>query len=143
MTHNPIFEKFVGNESPDANHIEGLIAYGLYKVAKREWAQAIAEREHRPPTAEELQAYIATWTLSQLEGKRKEASDLLARFSRVVIEAAKPEIREDALRGRFWTTVWQAIFANALYTVFLIAIAFILSIAGIDILGIFTRLRGG
>ena len=56
--YNQTFEKLVPDAEP--SDLEGIVAYGLYKIAKREWAREIGERAQRNPTDAELAAYVAT-----------------------------------------------------------------------------------
>jgi hypothetical protein len=135
--YNPIFERFVDPERPEAEQLTGIVAYGLYKIAKREWASELHNREERRPNEEELAAYIRTWTESRIKGTLEQAEGIMGTFSAVVVESASPEIREDALRGSFWEGVWRNIAANALYTLGLIAIVVILKWAGVDLLSLF------
>lgn len=57
-TYNEVFERLV----TDPDDIEGFIAYGLYKQAKREWLIDFHSRLGRAPNANELKAYNQTWT---------------------------------------------------------------------------------
>src|SRR5829696_7304624 len=101
--YNPIFEFFVNPEHAEAEQIPGIIAYGLYKIAKREWASKLYQREGRKPTEEELEAYIRTWTESRIRGVTQQAESVLASFATSVIESATPQIREDAITGKIET----------------------------------------
>ncbi len=138
--YNPIFERFVPAEQADEN-VPGLIAYGLYKIAKREWAQQIQEREGRQPTPDEQAAYIATWTESRLRGLEQQADSTLAAFGEVVVNAATPGIREDAIRGTSGKSIRLSIAANFIYTLLLIAVALILKWSGIDLIGLLEKAR--
>jgi hypothetical protein len=144
--HNPIFSRFVQANSPDSvEKLEGLVAYGLYKSAKREWAEAIWEREKRKPTHDELAAYISAWTPALLQGKEHEARAVLAAYADAVVEAAKPGIREEAflaaLKGNIWKVLGIGLLTNLIYTVFLIAIVLVLQWAGVDLLGLMEKLK--
>lgn len=138
-SYNPVFERLV----PIGNDLEirGLVAYGLYKVAKREWAAQIWETHRRAPTEDELRAYILTWTLSRLDGLRQQAEGALASFSTDVIQAEIPGIREEALRGTTGSAIRNAIYGNAAYTVVLITFVLILSWAGVDLLGLLEKAK--
>jgi hypothetical protein len=138
--YNPIFDRLAPSPNAEEN-IRGLIAYGLYKVAKREWAQGIWERENRKPSQVELDAYAATWTESLQKGLQERADSSLANFGKVVIDEATPGIREDALRGTTGKAISTSVVANAVYTLILIAVAIILYLAGIDIVGFVQKFR--
>jgi hypothetical protein len=51
---NMVFSKLVANDKD----ITGLVAYGLYKLAKRDWAEAFRAENHRDPTDEEANVFI-------------------------------------------------------------------------------------
>ncbi|KMO18952.1 hypothetical protein [Methylobacterium platani] len=138
--YNPIFERFVPPDRADEN-VRGLIAYGLYKIAKREWAQGLQERLGRQPTPEEQDAYIATWTDSRLRGLEQQADATLAAFAETVVTEATPAIREDALRGTSGKSIGLSIAANAIYTLILIALALVLAWGGIDLIGLLQKAR--
>ncbi|WP_244536895.1 hypothetical protein [Methylobacterium brachiatum] len=118
-----------------------MIAYGLYKVAKREWAKGIWETEGRKPTDDELNAYARTWTPSRLEGLQDQADSSLAGFANTAVAAAAPAIREDALRGTTGQAIRTSVIANGVYTLILILVAVILYLAGIDIVGFVQKFR--
>lgn len=139
--YNPIFERFVDPNSPEVGQLPGMVAYGLYKLAKREWAADVWEREGRKPTEAELDAYIRTWTNSRIRGNQEQAESVLGTFATSIIEDASPQIREDALRGTFWQSVGTSMFAALLYTVLLLAIVIVAQVAGVDIVSIFDSLR--
>ncbi|TIL83402.1 MAG: hypothetical protein E5Y89_00770 [Mesorhizobium sp.] len=137
--YNPIFEKLVMN-TPD-DEVLGVIAYGAYKKAKWEWAQGIFNKHGRPPTEEELKAYIAAWTPSQLEYVRNNAAQVLAAYADSVIDAARAGIVTEALKGTFGASVRVNLISAALYTLILIVLAFGLSFTGIDFVGIFDHAK--
>ena len=138
--YNPIFEKLVP-KGGGGDEINSLVAYGLYKKAKREWVSQIWDAEKRPPTEAELRAYVAHWTPFLLENLKAQADNYLASFSSSVIDAAEPQIREDALRGTTWSAVKASIVGNAAYTLVLIAFVLILAWAGVDVLGFLEKLK--
>ena len=105
--YNPIFEQLVDGDHDQESELIGIIAYGLYKQAKREWSSEIRSQKQRGPNNDELKAYVASWTDSRIDGLRTEAAEILASFSGYVIENERPNILKDALRGRFWRGVWQ------------------------------------
>ncbi|MBE7197862.1 MAG: hypothetical protein INR70_08675 [Parafilimonas terrae] len=132
---NPIFDHFVRLDAPEGEQLQGLIAYALYKRAKREWA---GERSQKP-TDEELTAYVATWTKSQRAALSKQAEQLLDNYASAYVEAAEPYIIARALKGTFWNAVWPGITAAAMYTCLLILAAVILHYTGVDLLELFRK----
>jgi small-conductance mechanosensitive channel len=140
--YNPIFGRLVNSEGPEVEQLSGLVAYGLYKVAKREWAADLGRRKGRPPNQEELNAYILTWTDSRIRGLEEQAETVLGNFAASVVEDSTPKIREDALKGTNARAITLSIISNALYTLLLIATLIILRISGVDLLSILTSLSG-
>jgi hypothetical protein len=140
--YNPIFERLFGDVEDGSANVEGLVAYGLYKISKREWVTGLRKKEARGPSAEELRAYMATWTPSQLDYVRQSAEQTLASYAKDVLAEEEPRILRQALRGSFWRAVWPAMVAAALYTLALVALAIILARSGIDLIGILRRAAG-
>lgn len=135
-SYNPIFTRFVEEEKDGDDQLPGLVAYGLYKVAKREWVREYFQKHGRKPKEEELAGYAATWTESRLKGLQDQAENALAAFASTVVDANAPEIRERALRGTTLKAVGTSIAANFVYTLLLIALVILLRAAGIDLLSI-------
>ncbi len=135
--YNPIFERLV--IEPEGGEVLGVIAYGLYKKAKWEWAQEFWNNNGRPPNEAELKAYIRTWTPSQLQNIRNNAAQVLSEYADTVIEEAKPDIVAKALKGTFTRNLLTNLASAVLYTLILIALAFILSYSGVDLVGIIEK----
>lgn len=153
--YNDIFERLVEtDEDGEINALEGFVAYGFYKVAKREWAMQIRKTANRGPTPEELKAYIATWTESRISGLFDSAQETLASYAAEVIEDETPAIKDGALQGEIGSalnefrkgskiTVGSAfvsfvmsMLGAACWTVFLFIIFICFQAAGVDILNI-------
>lgn len=140
--YNVLFEKFVDSAGDGHGRVLGFVAYGIYKQAKREWSADIRDKNGRGPNAEELAAYIATWTPSQIDNAHERAAQAMSAFAQSVIEEATPQILEEALRGSFWRGVFQSALAAFLYTIFLIGCATILAFSGVDLIGIVQKVSG-
>jgi hypothetical protein len=141
VDYNPIFEQLVGDESLSPE-TQGLVAYGLYKVAKREWVTEFRRQNGRGPNDDELKAYIATWTPSRMENLLMSAEQTLAEFAKDTIAQEEPRILRRALRGTFWRAVGPTMVGALLYTLILIALAIILARSGIDLIGILKTASG-
>jgi hypothetical protein len=113
-----------------------LIAYGLYKIAKREWATDLYERERRTPTDADLANYARSWTPSMIEGKIAEAGAILSAYADNVVQAATPAIEKAALQGSLGRAIGYGIAANLAYTLLLVVFVVILKLYGVDILGL-------
>ncbi len=133
MTHNTLYERFVDQ---GGNQVQGYIAYGLYKSAKREWVINFKAANGRDPTSKEVERYVQTYTDQTIEAFETQAAGVLVGFADGAIADARADIVAEALRGSFWGSVWQSIFANALYTLILIALVFVLTFSGVDLLGL-------
>ena len=133
MAYNDIYERLVDNEP---NQIRGLVAYGLYKAAKRQWVQQHRQANNRSPTPGEIKAYVATYTPAIVDGLQNQADSVLAAFGDQVVKEARPAIVEDVLRGSFWKAVLTGLFTNFAYTVILLLVVWVLARSGVDILGI-------
>jgi hypothetical protein len=132
-SYNPIFERLVDEEK---DLVLGLVAYGCYKIAKREWVESVRVNTGCRPMPDQLRAYSETWTPSRLESARKQADLVPAAHTNRFLESRRAEMLTEALRGSFWRSVWPSMFASALYTLALIALVIIASRAGVDLLGI-------
>jgi hypothetical protein len=139
--YNRLFETFVDLSRPEGERLQGLVAYALYKTAKREWAADVAARSRRRPTEEELANYQRTWTPTLIASTRQQAEQALAVYAETVIEDATPEIRESAIRGSFGKDVRAGVAAAFIYTILLVVIAVILRLVGVDALGVFEKIR--
>jgi hypothetical protein len=137
MTYNTMYERLVDQ---GGNKVQGFIAYGLYKTAKREWVRKYEADHGRPPKAAEVAAYVSAYTPQTIDAFEAQAAGVLTQFAGGVVSDARPEIVEETLKGTFWKAIIQSIVANAIYTVILIVIAVVLASAGIDLLGIVTAI---
>jgi hypothetical protein len=135
-SYNPIFERLVDPDDP----LVGLVAYGQYKTAKREWAESVRTNTGCVPSPDQLRAYAETWTPSRLDAIRERATLALAEHTNEFLAAERAEILREALNGSFWWSVWPSMFASALYTFALIVLVVIASQAGVDLLGIIDSL---
>ena len=135
--YNSIFETLVG-ESGANSDIVGIIAYGRYKQAKREWAAQIRIKYSRGPTDEELRSYVTTWTQSRLDGARQEAEQVLVRFADEVVAGARPGIEKEALRGTFLGGALQSATGSFIYSLLLLLVFFIINRLGVDMISLFS-----
>lgn len=140
--YNRVFEKFVGEGEDGMSDIVGIVAYGFYKNAKREWAMEFRRAYGRSPTTEDLKAYHATWTPAQIQSARNSAAQVMSAYADSVISAEEPRILREAVKGTFWPAVGTSIVSNALYTLGLIILAILLARAGIDLLGLLSTAAG-
>lgn len=141
--YNPIFEQLVDGNADQHNELVGIVAYALYKRAKREWALDMRDRTGRKPTEEQLSDYIRSWTSSRLEGLKTEAAGILAAFADYVVQEQEPRILKDAVKGRFWRSVGTSMAANFFYTILLILAALFLAYTKPDFLGILGDMARG
>ena len=112
--YNRIFESLV--EGPD--DLVGMIAYGRYKWAKREWIQKQSAVADGSPNPAALLAYAEHWTESQLASLYETAESALSEFTLDIIESETPRIEAAALKQArsFWTDVWAGVVGAFAYT---------------------------
>lgn len=129
---NPVFDQLVRA----SNDIEGFIAYGLYKQAKREWLHDHQAREGRAPTASDLRSFSRQWTPTTLTAFRETAERALFAYAHSVVKGQTPFIERDALaRGRpLWKDLLIGVVSALAYSMLLIIAAFLLKIFGNDFL---------
>jgi hypothetical protein len=136
--HNRIFETFVDSAGDDHRAmVLGVIAYGIYKQRKREWATGVRETTGRPPTPQEIQAWVGSWTPTAIDGARSNAAEVLSAFAQSVIKDEEPRILARALKGSWIRSIVQSLTSNLIYTLILIGIAMALIFSGVDLLSVF------
>jgi transposase-like protein len=140
MTYNTLYERFVDQ---GGDTVQGYVAYGLYKNAKREWVRSFEATHGRSPERNEVDAHVAGYTPQMISALEAQAKSILVEFADGAITSAKPGIVQDALRGSAWRSIGQSIAANALYTLILIVLAAVLFFAGVDLLGIQRQIGDG
>lgn len=133
MPYNTMYERLVDGSS---NTVQGYIAYGLYKNAKREWIRQFEAEKGRAPRPAEVQGYVDAYTAQMRDVFEAQAAGVLAQFAEGAVSDAKPGIVEHALKGTAGRSIVHSIFANAIYTLMLIVIVVILKRAGIDLISL-------
>lgn len=128
--YNAVFERLVA----EPQDIEGFIAYGLYKQAKREWLIQFRESTGRAPTAGEMDAYTSHWTDTALQSLRENAESALSAYAQTAIEFERPAIEANVLKvGR---PIWKDLLIGAtsalVYSLLLILAAYLVSVFGND-----------
>lgn len=139
--YNTVCEKLVQRD----DDLVGLIAYALYKQHKRDWLIAYRQRRDRKPSDEELGAYLTAQQLDlTVRMSRACAETVLNDFGEQTLERATPDIQRNAISAeitsslKWWRQLPTGVFSAAAYSALLLAIAFILRFAGIDLLSILT-----
>ena len=123
--------------------IQGYIAYGLYKNAKREWiTQFMAANNGRRPTPAQLNAFVGSFTAQTIQTFETQAAAALVEFADGAVAEQRPAIVEEALRGTFWSSIGMSLLGSLIYTVLLIAIVIALAVSGVDLLDIVDKLQG-
>lgn len=137
--HNPVFDQLV----LASDDIEGFIAYGLYKQAKREWLVDHRAREGRAPTPAELRNFSRQWTPTTLKAFHENAESALFSYAQSVVQNETPFIQRDALvQGRpLWKDVMIGVVSALTYSVILVIAAFLLSVFGNDFLDALAVIR--
>jgi hypothetical protein len=131
---DPVFPRFFRDGEEPEQKLLGLIAYGLYEEARREWVDDFRGREGRYPGPSELRAYESSWTSSRLEGLRNAAVEILARYAGSIARDVEGQALRQALRGSFRRSVTRWLFSAILFGAAVLGAMVALSRAGIDVI---------
>jgi hypothetical protein len=133
---DPIFPKFRGEEADPRERLLGLIAYGLYQEALREWVDGFRQREKRFPSAEELKGYEGSWTASRLDGLKNAAVQILASYADVIATQVELQTLREARRRGFFSDVARWLFSAVLFMGLSAGLVILLSHFGVNIINI-------
>jgi hypothetical protein len=118
---DPVFPRFFRNGEEPQNKLVGLIAYGLYEEARREWVDDFKGREKRFPLAEELRPYESSWTASSLDGLKNAAVQILASYADTLAREVENQALRGALRGSFVGSVVRWLVSAVLFSAAVVA----------------------
>lgn len=133
-SYNDVYERFVDH---GADELQGYVAYALYKSAKREWVRQYRAENGCSPNHEQLALYAKMFTDQTMDAYRNTARAALVQFADEVVEAQRSQIVEEALKGNFVRAMRDGIAANVVYTLILLAFAFVLAKMGVDLVDAF------
>ena len=128
--YNSVFEQLVDEAENGAETLVGLVAYGLYKVGKREWVLDVRKETGTKPTEEQLLAHAKSQTSTVLEGYRSQAAEIVATYANAIVESERPEILKEAMRGTFMRSFWPSFAASVAFAAVLSLIVIIAAING-------------
>lgn len=158
--YNKVFE-FYAESSGDELDLVGLVAYSIYKRQKRDWILR-HQKEHRArPSDQEIAAVISNFLTDDMRTTlRERAQDFLTEYGETFVEAAEPEIVEEALNsemvrkaaachksaeethaeilsivslnGGWWRQIWVGVVSAFVWTFILIVILLGAKLFGID-----------
>ncbi|MBO0663585.1 hypothetical protein LQ948_13155 [Jiella sp. MQZ9-1] len=131
--YNSVFERLVDAAEGDAATLVGLVAYGLYKIGKREWALSVRQASGHPPTREDLAAYAQAQTQTVLDSYRSKANEIVASYATAVLESERPNVLAEAIRGSFMRSFWPSFAASVAFAAILSLIVVIAAINGFGI----------
>lgn len=129
---DPIFPRFFKDSDDQQPKLVGLIAYGLYEEARREWVDTLKAREGRYPNLDELRAYESSWTASRLDGLKNAAIQILASYADTISSEVETQALHRALRGGFIKGVVRWMVSAVLFLAAVLALFVALSRAGLD-----------
>lgn len=109
------------------------MAYAIYKNAKREWIQEFRRNNGRRPNEEECRSHSAAQTNSTLTAYVSQADQILADYAADVINAERPKILDDALKGSFWRSFWPSFFSSVAFTALLVVLVIIAALLGVGL----------
>src|SRR5918993_256852 len=137
---DPVFPRFFTNGEEPQHKLVGLIGYGLYEEARREWVDNFKGREGRYPTPTELRAYETSWTSSRLEGLKNAAVQILGSYADSIAREIEAQALRGALKGGFLRSVVRWLFSAVLFVAGALGLMIALSRAGADPVGMFLGL---
>lgn len=128
--YNTVFEQLVSEAEPGEKQLVGLVAYGLYKLSKREWVLDHKSEHGAKPSDADHKAYAKSQTSIILDGYRSQATEIVATYASTVLENERPKIVTDALRGSFMRSFWPSLAAAVAFAAILSLIVIIAAING-------------
>ena len=131
--HSTVYERLVDDAPDNHSQIVGLIAYGLYKAAKREWVLNYVKVNGRSPTSSQVQSYTSAQTQTVLDSFRSQGADILGDYAESVVFEARPEIEKEALRGNFWRAFYPSIAASFVFALIVALLVFVAAYSGITL----------
>ena len=134
---DPIFPRFFTNGEEPHHKLVGLIGYGLYEEARREWVDAFKGREKRYPTPAEVRAYETSWTSSRLEGLKNAAVQILSSYGDSVAREIETQALRGALKGSLFRSVVHWLFSAMVFGAAVWGSLIAASRAGLDPVGAF------
>lgn len=147
-THNPVFDKIVGD---DTHNLTKLVAYSLYKKRKRDFIIATKSRENRPPIDTEIETYTNS-AIEHLDSYVNEAESAMDAYVFSVISEERPNIEKAAITRRIEEAVSKlegngtilkqiglGIFVWVVSLVILVVVAWGAQKFGIDLLDVLPR----
>jgi hypothetical protein len=137
---DPIFPRFFKDGEDSGQKLLGLIAYGLYEEARREWADDFRAREGRYPSEEELRAYERSWTGSRLDGLKNAAIQILASYADTIATQVETQALRGALRGGFFRDIGRWLLSAVVFVLAALGLVIALSRSGVDLAEIFHSL---
>lgn len=129
--YNNVFERLV-DDAEDSGHRQliGLVAYGLYKLGKREWVISRKEEDGVSPSEETYRAYAKAQNQTVLDGYRAQAEQILGAYANSVLESERPRIFRDAIKGSFMRSFWPSLAASVAFAAILALIVVIAALNG-------------
>ena len=123
--YNTVFERLVDDINDGRSQVVGIIAYGMYKISKREWITEHREQVGAAPGDDDMRKFALAQTNTNLDGYRAQAEQILASYAEALLAEERPKIIKDALRGTFWSSVWSSIVATFIFSIILICMVII------------------
>jgi hypothetical protein len=99
--HSHVFDDLIS----DDEDLPGFVAYGFYKLRKRQWIIDFQRDNGKPPTKDECLQYSFTYRGNSLSALRQEAEGALFRFAEDVIESRKAGLVAEAFNHRAITEI--------------------------------------
>lgn len=132
--YNNVFDRLVG----DADHqseslLSSLVAYGLYKLSKRQWLLTHKRGNDTTPAESDYRTFAASQTDEALEAYRARANQIVALYANTVMDTESPKLLKEAVKGSFWRAFWPSFLATVIFTALIIVIVLAAALNGIGL----------
>ncbi|MEM6848625.1 MAG: hypothetical protein AAF580_11220 [Pseudomonadota bacterium] len=128
--YNTVFERLIPEHADQKARVHALIAYGLYKQAKRDWVRSYQKRTGQAPDEAAYKAFADTQNDAVLEAYRSEASQIANDHAEDAVKARTPAIVQNAVKGSFAISFWSSLLANMVFATGLLLLALISAVMG-------------
>ncbi len=128
--YNTVFERLLPEHPDQKARVHALIAYGIYKEAKRDWVRSYRKRTGQAPDEAAHKAFADTQNAAVLEAYRSEASQIATDHVEDVVKARTPRIVQEAVKGSFAISFWSSLLANVVFATVLLLLALISAVVG-------------
>ena len=103
--YNRIFDYLVLKAKDPQNNVVGLLAYGRYKLKKRNWFKRFNEKHERPPKEGEVENFLLAWDDTTLNDELDQAELAAEVYSEDLLRQKQESIKAEAVQRYLGTTL--------------------------------------